>query len=233
MTMALESVDDFLVEDSDQALWELLHENSKTSRYERHPTYALGPSDAKIVQVMKRLRRVKEYTDYPKIVLPEEVPASTKSFDGVLQSRRTSRGFSDGSIRLSELAKILFMSYGLTRDNEGTHFPRPFRIIPSGGALYPLELYVYASRVEELEPGLYHYVPQDHPLPYSDGSCSWLRCYHICLGHIRPLDLQVRGPWLPFRVTRGRAPGTKCHPNGRGTGVGSSPYWRVHGSRGG
>jgi len=162
--MALESVDDFLVEDSDQALWELLHENSKTSRYERHPTYALGPSDAKIVQVMKRLRRVKEYTDYPKIVLPEEVPASTKSFDGVLQSRRTSRGFSDGSIRLSELAKILFMSYGLTRDNEGTHFPRPFRIIPSGGALYPLELYVYASRVEELEPGLYHYDPEDHLL---------------------------------------------------------------------
>ena len=162
--MALESVDNFLLEDDDQVLWESFHENSKTSRYERHPTYVLHPSDAMIVQMMKRLRRVKPYTDYPKIMLPEEVPASTKSFDEVLQSRQTARSLGDGSIRLRELTKILFMSYGLMRDNVGTHFPRPFRIIPSGGALYPLELYVHVSHIDGLEPGLYHYDPEDHEL---------------------------------------------------------------------
>jgi SagB-type dehydrogenase family enzyme len=117
-----------------------------------------------IVQMMKRLRRVKPYTDYPKITLPETVAASKKTFDEVLRGRQTAREFGDGSIHLHELAKVLFMSYGLTRDNSGTHFPRPFRIVPSGGALYPLEVYVHASRVERLEPGLYHYDPEDHAL---------------------------------------------------------------------
>ena len=79
--MGLESVDAFLMEDSDQQLWELLHENSKTSRYERHPNFALRPSDARIVQMMKRLRRVKPYTDYPKITLPEETAPSTKALE--------------------------------------------------------------------------------------------------------------------------------------------------------
>jgi SagB-type dehydrogenase family enzyme len=117
-----------------------------------------------VVQVMKRLRRAKPYTDHPKIALPKEVTASAKPFDEVLQNRQTARGFRDGAIQLSELAKILFMSYGLTRDNAGTHFPRPFRIIPSGGALYPLELYVFARRTEGLDVGLYHYDPEDHVL---------------------------------------------------------------------
>src|SRR5205823_557341 len=38
-------------------------------------------------------------------------------------------------------------------------FPRPFRTIPSGGALYPLELYFYTAYVDELTAGLYHYNP--------------------------------------------------------------------------
>ena len=38
------------------------------------------------------------------------------------------------------------------------------RPVPSGGGLYPLELYVLTQRVDELFGGAYHYVPLTHTL---------------------------------------------------------------------
>lgn len=162
--MSFEAIDRLLLAQGETALWELFHENSKMSRYERHPTYGVHPSDEAIVAVMHQLRRVKPYVDAPKIALPTQVPPSRQDFDDVLWARTSARAFAGEPIELAQLAKVLFMSYAVTRTNEGTHFPRPFRIVPSGGALYPLELYVAAVRVAELEAGLYHYDPEDHSL---------------------------------------------------------------------
>jgi SagB-type dehydrogenase family enzyme len=159
--MAFESIEKQFVKPGDSAVWELFHENSKMGRRERHSIFALPPSDEAVVQVMNQLRTVKPYQDFPKIKLPDELPASVKSFDEVVVGRSSARRFGAGSIHLVELAKALFMGYGITRDNADNHFPRPFRTIPSGGALYPLEIYLHATRVEGLEPGLYHFDPED------------------------------------------------------------------------
>ena len=162
--MPLEAIDNLLLHSDLDANWELFHENSKTSLVESHALFKIWPTDATIVANMKHLRRVKPYTDFPKIQLSHEVPAATRGFDEVLFGRQTARAFGPGSIHLSQLAKVLLLSYGVNRDNEGSHFPRPFRVIPSGGALYPLEIYVHARRVDDLAPGLYHYDPEDHAL---------------------------------------------------------------------
>lgn len=161
--MSFEAVDARLLEE-EQSIWELFHENSKVSRYERHPTFPLHPSDSQIVRVMRRLRTVKRYTDFPKMPLPREWTAAEKSFDDLVLDRRTARSFGGGAISLPELAKTLYFSYGITADNAETDFPRPFRAAPSGGALFPLELYIYATRVEGLESGLYHFDPEDMSL---------------------------------------------------------------------
>jgi SagB-type dehydrogenase family enzyme len=162
--VAFDAIDRLLLEQGETALWELFHENSKLSRYERHPTFGVHPSDEQVVDVMQQLRRVKPYVDAPKIALPTRVPPSRQDFDDVLWARTTARAFSAEPVELPELSKVLFMSYAVTRTNEGTHFPRPFRIVPSGGALYPLELYLLAVRVSGLEAGLYHYDSEDHSL---------------------------------------------------------------------
>jgi SagB-type dehydrogenase family enzyme len=162
--MAFEALDhEFLHSDYD-ANWELFHENSKTSFVELHPVYKFWPSDATIVAGMNMLRRVKPYAAFPKLALPMAFPPSRKSFDDALRTRQTARAFGPGSIAVDQLAKVLAMSYGVNRSNEGTSFPRPFRVIPSGGALYPLEIYVHATRVDSLDPGLYHFDPEDHAL---------------------------------------------------------------------
>ncbi len=156
--MAFEAIDEKLRSTSDDDAWELFHENSKTSRRERHSIFPLPPSDATIVRSMNRLRTVKPYLDYPKVALPTDHPPSEQSFDEVMRGRVTARAFDRHAlISDRQLAKALFAAYGITRDQAETHYPRPFRTIPSGGALYPLEIYLHANRVDGLSAGLYHY----------------------------------------------------------------------------
>jgi len=63
---------------------------------------------------------------------------------------------------MEQLASVLYHAYGVTRTNEGTVFPRPFRTVPSAGALYPLELFFHTVHTEGLNPGLYHYNASQH-----------------------------------------------------------------------
>jgi len=152
-----------LAEDGD-AIWELFHENSKTSRYERHLTYLTYPTNEQIVAAMRRLRRTHPYADFPKVRLPTNFPPATQPLDEILTARTSAREFATKPVDLTLLAKVLCLSYGVTRDNTGTHFTRPFRAVPSAGGLYPLELFVYASRIDGLAPGLYHFDPEEAEL---------------------------------------------------------------------
>lgn len=162
--MAPETLEEFLLDRGAEPVWELFHENSKLSAHEPHLYFGHHPSDATVLSVMRRLRTVKEYGDRPKLALPDELPPAGRSLDDTLLGRVTARRFGGGPIELAQLAKILRFAYGVTRDNAGTEFPRPFRTVPSGGALFPLELYVVVRAVEGLAPGLYHYDPEDHTL---------------------------------------------------------------------
>lgn len=162
--MSLESVERQLINPERDTVWEVYHENSKMSWHDQYPINKMHLSDAAVVQMMRRLHDVKPFKGAPQVQLPSSMPASERSFDDVLFNRVSARQFNGGGVGVEQLAKILIMGYGVTRDNAGTHFPRPFRTIPSGGALYPLDIYVYAARVEGLEAGLYHYNPLKHSL---------------------------------------------------------------------
>jgi SagB-type dehydrogenase family enzyme len=139
--------------------WELFHENSKTSRF-----LPMG-SDEVILNHMASLWESLPYDQYPVCELP---PASSVSMpiQEAIHARQTARCLSPTPLTLDSVATLFHSAYGLTRDLREQGFPRPFRTVPSGGALYPLELYFYSAYVESLPVGIYHYNASEHHLRF-------------------------------------------------------------------
>ena len=75
----------------------------------------------------------------------------------VMSTRRTIRRFSSKGITREQLMKVLWASQGITEKQFG------FRTAPSAGALYPLEISVFAGprSVKELDTGIHRLVPND------------------------------------------------------------------------
>lgn len=109
-------------------------------------------------------RAIKRYIHVPVIQLPPCVlPAA--SFEAVMRGRRSRREFGKDPIPLVSLANVLYATYGVIHETQTSGFPTfAFRTVPSGGALYPLELYVLVRNVGGVHPGLYHYDPARHLL---------------------------------------------------------------------
>ena len=86
-------------------------------------------------------------------------PSYDANFDlnKAMQERRSVREFRDEPLTLAQVAQLLWAAQGVTSLGG-------FRTAPSGGALYPLEIYLVAGRVEGLAAGLYKYNPGRHTL---------------------------------------------------------------------
>ena len=103
------------------------------------------------------------YKSYPSnrtIKLPSETKESTIGFAEVLRIRKSIRVFSNQSLSKVDLAFLLWASTGIHRVEHGYEF----RTAPSAGALYPIETYIAANNVEDVESGIYHYNIKNHLL---------------------------------------------------------------------
>lgn len=120
------------------------HRSRGASLLERSPELRLTATRA----VSRRIQA-------PTIELPAARLPSVPLAD-VLFARRSQRRFRRADLGLAQLATVLRAGYGITGFGPGDI---PFRSVPSGGALYPLDVYVVATTVNELEQRLYHFDP--------------------------------------------------------------------------
>jgi SagB-type dehydrogenase family enzyme len=89
--------------------------------------------------------------------LPEPRLAGDVSLEEALQMRRSVREYAGAPLTLEEVSQLLWAAQGITSDWGG-------RTAPSAGALYPLEVYLVAGSVADLEPGVFRYDPASHQL---------------------------------------------------------------------
>jgi SagB-type dehydrogenase family enzyme len=92
--------------------------------------------------------------------LPQPQFNGKVSLELTIKNRRTCRAFRSETLSLEALSQLLWAAYGTT-DERGFK-----RAVPSGGALYPMDLYgvTGAGGVKGLEAGIYHYDPKDHTI---------------------------------------------------------------------
>jgi len=78
----------------------------------------------------------------------------------LLSARKSRRKYTMDPLSLEELSFLLWTIEGV-KENRGKF---SFRTAPSGGARHPLDVYVFAHKVEGLNVGLYRYLPVEHQL---------------------------------------------------------------------
>lgn len=143
---------------------ELFHEASKL-----HPALArrqaagmarLAASEELQAVTALAIRRNPEL---PSVQLPAPLELRC-SLTRALARRASGREFA-GELDPVTLATLLDAAYGIRSGNR--------RTVPSGGALYPLELFVAVRSVSRLAPGVYRYDARTHALERHDARNGW------------------------------------------------------------
>lgn len=154
-----ESWENLLLPAGDEGdVWELFHENSKMGRHD------CSPSDDEILEHMKELHEALPFLGYPTVPLPKTLIPLRIALDDLITSRISDYDMKPCPLTVGQIATLLHYSYGVTRDNRGTNLPRPYRVVPSAGALYPIEIFFHGTHMEDMKDGLYHYNPSQHHL---------------------------------------------------------------------
>lgn len=82
----------------------------------------------------------------------------------VVNSRRSHRVYTQAPMPLLELSYLLWCTQGVKAIRGKSYATR--RTVPCGGARHEFECYLALQNVEDLENGLYHYLPMKHQLEY-------------------------------------------------------------------
>lgn len=129
------------------------------------------PPNEESATMQEETAELKEYTAIPKtyvgeaIALPTPVKIGRVSVEEALAGRRSKREFTNIPLSTTQLSQMLWAAQGIT-DEETLG-----RTAPSARSIYPYNLYVVVRNVANMQPGLYHFLPEEQavrPLIFSE-----------------------------------------------------------------
>jgi SagB-type dehydrogenase family enzyme len=149
------------------ALTELLKIIKKNSKLTRRQACQLGGMLGLVSCVLGQPGTRRALARTPKSLQEEEplnLPApmldGNVSVEKAIKQRRTVRSFADKPLMVAQLSQVLWAAQGITDDSG------PKRAAPSGGALYPIDIYAVVGNngVQGVAQGVYHYDPPHHSI---------------------------------------------------------------------
>ncbi len=108
-----------------------------------------------------------------KAAISDRIILLTREFDAIikeanyltlLQERRSHRIYKDEVLTLEQLSFLLWSTQGV-KATRGNNYAT-IRPVPSAGARHAFETYLAVFRVEGLENGIYHYLPEEHAIEF-------------------------------------------------------------------
>ncbi|NPV83304.1 MAG: SagB/ThcOx family dehydrogenase [Candidatus Aminicenantes bacterium] len=130
------------------------HQFQLETKYQREP-YSPGA-----LERQKKRERLKEKLVDRVIPLPAPDRENGWPLFRAMNTRRSVREYQKKPVSLEALSQVLWAAAGVTL-KAGDFL---LRTAPSAGALYPVDIYVFAREVVGLAPGLYHFVPANQSL---------------------------------------------------------------------
>lgn len=126
--------------------------------------------------------RISPYKTYENAIetITLEAPVLSVKSDlwETMKSRRSGRKYASTELTFHDLSLLIWSMNGITLETE--HFD--LRTSPSAGALYPIETYIAANRVETLEPGIYHHNVKQNTLEFIRDGYAGERLARAALG---------------------------------------------------
>ncbi len=156
-------------------LAELYHENSKMRPINGLQQMLSSDVFQQPVMLEATTGIGKRYPQFRHITLPDPV-APRSPLGEVILRRRSIRKFTGEPMSIQDLSSLLYFTNGITcrfdfkRPDTGAPLVHYFRASPSGGGLYPVEIYVCLVNVADTAPALCHYETREHSLAILDDS---------------------------------------------------------------
>jgi len=96
------------------------------------------------------------------LIPTNNITLNTISVFDAIRKRESRRNYCGDPISLEALSYLLWATQGIHRVIRGGQ--TTIRTVPSAGARHPFETYIFANSVNQLETGIYRYLPLEHKL---------------------------------------------------------------------
>ncbi len=117
-----------------------------------------------------------------------------------MSNRKSRRKFTSKGLCIDELAFLLWATQGIRQPASGNF---AYRTVPSAGARHSFETYLFVMRVEDIQQGLYRYLPVSNELLFvCEVENMEMRLSRACLGQSFVAGGAVTFIWttLPYRM---------------------------------